>query len=57
MAWNTQDLSLLLVEVQITDINDNAPRFTKRWFTAGVTKDTQFGEEVIDFKVNHGISL
>ena len=50
-GWDPSDLSLLLVEVEITDKNDNPPRFTKKWFTAGVTKDTQFGEEVLDFKV------
>ena len=50
--WNYSDLSMLWIDVEIIDINDNPPRFTKKWFTAGVTKDTQFGEEVLDFTVN-----
>lgn len=50
--WNISDTSTLLVEVEIIDINDNPPRFTKDWFTAGVTKDTQFGEDVLDLSVS-----
>ena len=51
IPWNETDTTLLLVEVKILDINDNPPRFTKTWFTAGVTKDTQFGEPVLDLSV------
>ena len=52
VVWDIDDESLLLVEVHITDINDNGPVFTKRSFTAGVTRDTQRGEKVIDLSVS-----
>ncbi len=52
ITWNASDPSLLLVKVLISDINDNGPRFTRKWFTAGVTRDTQPGEEpVINLRV------
>ena len=55
-SWNISDASTLLVQVIMMDINDNPPQFTRDWFTAGVTKDTQFGEEVLDLSVSskHG---
>ena len=51
-SWNVSDSSLLLVRVDILDINDNPPHFLKKWFTAGVSKDTQPGTEVIDLSVS-----
>ncbi len=58
VSWNASDPSLLLVKVLISDINDNGPRFTRKWFTAGVTRDTQPGEEpVINLMVISGKSL
>lgn len=50
--WNESDLTLLWVEVKVIDINDNAPRFTRSWFTAGVTRDTQYGAAVINLAVS-----
>ena len=52
IAWNISDPTLLQIEVNILDINDNPPKFTKSWFTAGVTKDTQFEEQVLDLRVS-----
>ena len=54
IKWNSSDPSLLLVRVKILDINDNPPRFLKKHFTAGVTRDTQHKETVIPLGV--GIS-
>ena len=51
-TWNYSDTTTLLVEVKVVDINDNPPRFTKDWFTAGVTKQTQYGQRVIDLSVS-----
>ena len=39
---------MLVTVVEITDRNDNRPEFTKRWYTAGVMRDTQYGSEVIN---------
>ena len=49
--WNETDHSLMFVEVLVNDINDSPPIFTKRWFTAGVTRDTQVGEPVLELAV------
>ena len=51
VTWNVSDSSLMLIEVTVLDVNDNSPKFQKRWFTAGVTRDTQVGETVINLKV------
>ena len=51
-AWNVSDITQLLVRVVLLDINDNPPTFAKDWFTAGVTRDTQYGEPVIDLSVS-----
>ena len=52
VSWNVSDQSLLLVVVSVTDKNDNGPKFSRKWFTAGVTRDTQPGEEpVIELEV------
>ncbi|CAH1794571.1 unnamed protein product [Owenia fusiformis] len=52
IEFNEEDTSLLKVQVEILDIDDNPPKFTKtgKYFTAGVTKDTQAGEPILDFK-------
>ncbi len=57
VEYNSSDLSLLWVQVIVLDINDNAPKFTKKWFTAGVTRDTQFDEPVIDLAVRKQLSI
>ncbi len=58
VAWNTTDETLMLVQVNVKDINDNGPKFTRHKFTAGVTRDTQPGEEpVIAFMVRHQNSV
>ena len=52
VPWNISDQSLLLAIVSVKDKNDNGPKFSRKWFTAGVTRDTQPGEEpVIELKV------
>ena len=52
MEWNETDPTLLWVSVKVIDINDNQPTFSKHWFTAGVTRDTQYGADVIDLTVS-----
>lgn len=52
VAWNETDTSLLQVQVIVLDVNDNPPRFIRNWFTAGVTRDSQLKEHVIDLKVS-----
>ncbi|XP_074647720.1 cadherin-23-like [Tubulanus polymorphus] len=47
--YNATDPSLLLIKVKLQDINDNPPVFTKKKFSAGVTRDTQKGDEVYNF--------
>ena len=53
IVYDDANLSLLLVTVTVIDRNDNPPEFTKRWYTAGVTRDTQYGTEVINLGVSH----
>lgn len=47
MTWDASDETLLLVVVNVKDLNDNAPKFSRRRFTAGVTRDTQVAEEPV----------
>ncbi|XP_070543956.1 cadherin-23-like [Ptychodera flava] len=42
--WN--DTTLQLVIIDVVDINDNPPVFTKNLYTAGVSTDTEYGSSV-----------
>jgi len=52
VVWDRLDMSLLWVQVEVKDINDNAPRLSKQWFTAGVSEDTQVGATVLNLAVS-----
>ena len=55
--FNVSDPSLLWVKVKVVDVNDNPPVFVRKWFTAGVTRDTDFAEPVIFFSVSTRVVL
>lgn len=50
-TFTASDDTLLRVVVNVKDINDNAPHFTKRVFTGGVTTEADFGTEFMQVKV------
>ncbi|CAG9785729.1 unnamed protein product [Diatraea saccharalis] len=43
-------VSTLKVYVKVNDVNDNAPRFTRKIFTGGVTTEADFGIEFMHVK-------
>ena len=45
--FDPADDSLLKVTVNVNDINDNPPVFTRKIFTGGITTETHFGAEVL----------
>lgn len=49
--FNASDDTLLKVIVQVTDINDNAPKFVSKVFTGGVTTEADFGTQFMHVKV------
>ncbi|XP_050394981.1 cadherin-23 isoform X6 [Patella vulgata] len=48
--YNDEDPTLLWVNVSITDINDNSPKFKMKELALGITKTTQFGSFVYNLK-------
>ncbi|XP_067673633.1 cadherin-23-like isoform X2 [Haliotis asinina] len=49
-GYDSSDLTLLWVNVSITDINDNPPQFNKKDMVLGVTRSTQFGQMIFELK-------
>ncbi|KAL0881086.1 hypothetical protein ABMA27_002212 [Loxostege sticticalis] len=47
---DTDAVSSLRVLVTVSDVNDNAPRFTRKIFTGGVTTEADFGIEFMHVK-------
>ena len=43
--------SYLWVQVVITDINDNPPKFRRNHMSVGVTRDTDFGTTIFELQV------
>uniref|UniRef100_A0A0K2V387 Putative LOC100748423 [Bombus impatiens] n=1 Tax=Lepeophtheirus salmonis TaxID=72036 RepID=A0A0K2V387_LEPSM len=41
--FDSDDDTLLLVKIRVTDINDNPPKFDKKVFTGGIASDRDFG--------------
>jgi hypothetical protein len=39
------------LQVNVKDVNDNAPHFTKKIYTGGVTTDADYGTVVMQVKV------
>ncbi|KAK0092521.1 hypothetical protein PV326_001229 [Microctonus aethiopoides] len=48
--FNETDDTLLKVVINVSDINDNPPRFISKVFTGGVTTEADFGAEVMHIK-------
>ena len=44
-------ISTLKVHVIVNDVNDNAPKFTSKIFTGGITTEADFGIEFMHVKV------
>ncbi|CAD5123767.1 DgyrCDS12075 [Dimorphilus gyrociliatus] len=64
LTFNISDSTELLVHILIQDINDNPPFFVKSSFVAGVSKESEFGSEVlnlqtvsIDYDINENANL
>lgn len=49
--FDSSDDTLLRIIINVTDINDNPPIFTKRVFTGGITTEADFGTEFMQVKV------
>jgi hypothetical protein len=46
--YDANDISLLKVKVIVQDVNDNAPKFLKKFYQIGVTSDTDYGDIILD---------
>lgn len=55
MFFDSSDDTQLKVIVNVTDVNDNAPKFTRRVFTGGVSTATSFGTKFMTTKVTKAI--
>ena len=40
------------MEVTVSDINDNPPKFLKKVFTGGITTNSEFGHEILFLEAN-----
>lgn len=49
--FDPSDDTQLKVIVNVTDVNDNAPKFIRRVFTGGVSTATSFGTKFMTVKV------
>ena len=47
MTFDPADDSLLKVVVDVVDIDDNAPSFSRKTFTGGISTDSGFGDTVL----------
>lgn len=52
ITFDETDDTLLQVIIRVDDINDNAPQFTSKIFTGGVTTEADFGTQFMHVKVN-----
>lgn len=51
MFFDPSDDTQLKIVVNVTDVNDNAPKFIRRVFTGGVSTATSFGTKFMTAKV------
>jgi hypothetical protein len=47
-TFDMNDISQLRVKILVQDINDNAPKFSKKSYQIGVTSDVDFGDIILD---------
>ncbi|XP_064617448.1 cadherin-23-like [Liolophura sinensis] len=45
--YNASDETMLWITVNIKDVNDNKPVFKNKEISVGITRDTQYGEDII----------
>lgn len=50
-SFDPRDNTLLKVLINVNDVNDNPPKFTKKIFTGGVTTESDFGTVFMAVKV------
>jgi len=50
LEFNPLDNTLLLLNIIVVDVNDNAPVFERRLFTGGVSTDLEFGTKFMSVK-------
>lgn len=50
--YNASDETMLWIRVNIKDVNDNRPFFTAKEISVGITRDTQYGEDIISLSVS-----
>lgn len=46
--FDQNDLTQIKVQIQLEDINDNRPQFSKRFYQVGITADIEFNEAVLE---------
>jgi hypothetical protein len=51
-TFDPNDISQLRIKIVVLDVNDNVPKFTKRFYQLGVTSDVEFGEVILDSYVS-----
>ena len=47
MTFDPSDDTLLKVRIDVLDIDDNKPQFTRKVFTGGISTDTAYGSTVL----------
>lgn len=50
--FDSNDISLLKVKIVIQDVNDNLPKFEKKFYQIGITSDIDFGDVILESFVN-----
>jgi hypothetical protein len=49
--YDPNDMSQFKISIHLDDINDNTPKFSKKFYQIGITSEVEFGEMISEFYV------